>query len=152
MSRVVLDTNMLASGAIAATGTLSRIIDAWHSGKFSVIVSAPILEELERTFQKPYFRRYLTDKQSSRFMMLLQRRATISPITVSVHGIATHPEDDLILATAVSVKADYLVTGDTKLQHLGTYQAVAILSPGRFIEILEPEVSYQLDVITPRLA
>jgi putative PIN family toxin of toxin-antitoxin system len=140
MSRVVLDTNMLASGAISATGTLSRIIDAWRGGTFSVIVSTPILEELERTFQKPYFRRYLTDKQSSRFMMLLHRRATVSPIIVSVHGIATHPEDDLILATAVSVKADYLVTGDTKLQHLGTYHGVSILSPRGFLETLGAEV------------
>jgi putative PIN family toxin of toxin-antitoxin system len=80
----VLNTNMLASGAISATGTLSRIIDAWRSGQFRVIVSAPILDELERTFQKPYFRRYLSDKQSSRFLLLLRRRATVSPIGVSI--------------------------------------------------------------------
>jgi putative PIN family toxin of toxin-antitoxin system len=139
--RVALDTNMLASGAISATGTVSRIIDAWRSGQFRVIVSAPILDELERTFQKPYFRRYLSDKQSSRFLLLLRRRATVSPITVAVHGIATHPEDDLILATAVSGKANYLVTGDTKLARLGTYQGVTILSPKRFLETLTDEVS-----------
>jgi putative PIN family toxin of toxin-antitoxin system len=52
--KVVLDTNILASGAISATGTLSRVIDAWRSGQFKVIVSTPILDELERTFQKPY--------------------------------------------------------------------------------------------------
>ena len=73
--------------------------------------------------------------------MLLCRRATVSKIAVSVHGIATHPEDDLILATAVSAKADYLVTGDTKLQRLGTYEAVAILNPRRFLETLKHEVS-----------
>ena len=28
----------------------------------------PILDELRRTFQKPYFRRYLTDKQASRLI------------------------------------------------------------------------------------
>jgi putative PIN family toxin of toxin-antitoxin system len=88
----------------------------------------PILDELVRTFQKPYFRRYLMDKQSSRFLKLLQKRATVSPITVAVHDIATHPEDDLILATAVSAKADYLVTGDSKLQRLRTYQAVVIVT------------------------
>jgi putative PIN family toxin of toxin-antitoxin system len=141
MRKVVLDTNILASGAISSTGTVSTIVDAWRSAQFSVIVSAPILEELERTFQKPYFRRYLSAAQSSRFLKLLRKRATVSQITVSVHGIATHPEDDLILATAVSAKADYLVTGDTKLQHVGTYQAVAILSPRRFLEILKHEVS-----------
>jgi putative PIN family toxin of toxin-antitoxin system len=129
MRRVVLDTNILASGAISSTGTVSTIVDAWRSGQFKVIVSSPILEELARTFEKPYFRRYLTQTQSSRFLNLLQKRATVSPITVAVHGIATHPEDDFILATAISAKADYLVTGDTKLQRLGKYQDVTILNP-----------------------
>jgi uncharacterized protein len=139
--KAVLDTNILASGAISATGTVSTIVDAWRSGQFRVIVSTPILAELERTLQKPYFRRYLTEKQSSRFLKLLQRRASVSPIMVSVHEVATHQEDDVILATAVSAKADYLVTGDSKLQQVGTYQGVAILSPRRFLEILRQEVS-----------
>jgi uncharacterized protein len=139
--KVVLDTNILASGAISATGTLSTILDAWRSGQFQVIVSVPILEELERTLQKPYFHHYLTAKQSSRFQKLLQKRATVSPITVSVHGIATHPEDDVILATAVSAKADYLVTGDTKLQHVRTYKGVTILSPKQFLATLTDDLA-----------
>jgi putative PIN family toxin of toxin-antitoxin system len=134
--KVVLDTNILASGAISVHGTLSAIVDAWRHGTFKVIVSLPILDELDRTFQKPYFRRYLTKKQSARFLLLLRKRATVSP-----HGIATHTEGDLILATAVSAKADYLVTGDSKLQHLGTHHAVTILSPRRFLETLTHEVS-----------
>lgn len=136
MTRVVLDANTLASGAITTTGTLASVIDAWSNGKFSVIVSEPILVELERTLQKPYFRRRLTAEQSSRFIKLLRNRATVSPITVSVHGVATHPEDDLILATAVSATAAYLVTGDTKLQDLGTYSGVRILSPRAFLDLL----------------
>jgi uncharacterized protein len=139
--KVVLDTNILASGSISATGTLGIIVDAWRSGKFTVIVSPPILDELSRTFQKPYFQRSLTDTQSSHFLKLLQKQATVSPITTSVHGIATHPEDDMILATAVSAKADYLVTGDTKLQQLGTYKTVTILSPKRFLEILKDDLA-----------
>lgn len=136
MRRVVLDANTLASGAVTTTGTLAAILDAWRSGKVSVIVSEPILVGLERTFQKPYFKRHLTADQSFRFLMLLRKRAIISPITVSVQAIATHPEDDLILATAVSAKADYLVTGDTKLQGLETYSGVRILSPRAFLDLL----------------
>jgi putative PIN family toxin of toxin-antitoxin system len=138
--KVVLDTNILASGAISTDGTLSAIVDEWRRGKFKVIVSAPILAELERTFQKPYFQRSLKT-QSSRFLKLLQKRATVLPITVSVHGIATHPEDDLILATAVSAKANYLVTGDTKLQHVRTYKAVTILSPKQFLATLTDDLA-----------
>jgi uncharacterized protein len=138
--KVVLDTNILASGAISAHGTLARIVDEWRSSQFRVIVSVPILDELSRTLQKPYFRRYLTEKQSSRFLHLVQKRATVSPITVPVHNIATHQEDDVILATAVSAKADYLVTGDSKLQHVGLYRGVTILSPRRFLETLRKVV------------
>jgi predicted nucleic acid-binding protein len=53
--------------------------------------------------------------------------------------VATHPEDDLVLATAVSAHADYLVTGDRKLQRLGSYQGVRILSPREFLAVLAPE-------------
>jgi uncharacterized protein len=139
--KVVLDTNILASGAISSTGTVSAILDAWRSGQFKVLVPVPILDELERTFQKPYFRRYLTEKQSSHFLKLLRKRAAVFPITAPVQGIATHPEDDLILATDVSGHADYLVTGDSKLERLGTYRSVTILSPRRFVETLMQEGS-----------
>jgi predicted nucleic acid-binding protein len=116
-------------------------VDAWRSGQFKVIVSVPIVEELERTLQKPYFHRSLTDTQSSRFLKLLRQRATVSPITASVRGIAPRPEDDVILATAASAKVGYLVTGDRKLQQVGTYQGVSILSPRRFLETLKHDVS-----------
>jgi uncharacterized protein len=139
--KVVLDTNILASGAISTTGTLGAIVDAWRNSQFKVIVSAPIVSELERTLEKPYFRRYLPKKLSSRFLKLVQKQATVLPITVSVRGIASHSEDDMILATAVSANADYLVTGDTKLQHIRTYKGVTILSPKQFVATLMDDLA-----------
>ena len=56
-------------------------------------------------------------------------------ITVEVSGVATHPEDDLVLAAAVSAGADYLVTGDKQLLKLGRYQGATILSPRDFAEV-----------------
>jgi predicted nucleic acid-binding protein len=83
----------------------------------------------------------LTPEQISGAMNLLKSESTITPIKTRVQGIATHPEDDVILATAVSTKADYLVTGGSKLQQVGTYKAVTILSPRRFLETLKQDVS-----------
>lgn len=68
---------------------------------------------------------------------MLTEEATQTPITASVSGVATHPEDDLILAAAISGCADYLVTGDARLQALGTFQGVQIMSPRVFLGILE---------------
>ncbi len=56
---------------------------------------------------------------------------------VDTNGLAAgFGTDDLILATAMSSQADYLVTGDKQLQDLGTYQGVTILSPRAFLDLL----------------
>lgn len=60
--------------------------------------------------------------------------------TVKVEHVASYPEDDLVLATAVSAKADYLVIGDGALQQLGVYEGVTILSPRAFLDILQASV------------
>ena len=140
--QVVLDANTLASGAVASSGgTLATIIDLWQHGVFTVTLSPHILRELERTFSDPYFLNRLPAEEIALYLAMVQSTVTVVPITEEVHNVATHPEDDFILATAVSAKADYLVTGDTKLQHLGRYQEVTILSPRRFLETLKQEVS-----------
>ena len=51
-------------------------------------------------------------------------------------GVATHPEDDLILSTAIVSKADYLVTSDRQLLALGEYEGVRIITPRDFLTVL----------------
>lgn len=58
-------------------------------------------------------------------------------IRVVVSGIATHPEDDLILATAVSGAVDYLVTGDKGLLAVGRHRGVTLLTARGFLEVLD---------------
>jgi uncharacterized protein len=99
------------------------------------------LRELEGTFSDPYFLNRLSAEDIVSYLAMVQSTVTVVPITEEVHNVATHPEDDLILATAISVKADYLVTGDTKLQSLERYHGVSILSPRRFLETLIREGS-----------
>jgi putative PIN family toxin of toxin-antitoxin system len=133
------DTNVLASGTVSAAGPAGQLLDAWRANQCDLIVSEPILTELARTFTKPYFQAHLTHEQIQRFLTFLRRRATITPITVTVQGVATHPEDDMVLATAISGKVQYLVTGDKKLQNLESYQGVMIVSPAEFLEILNEQ-------------
>jgi putative PIN family toxin of toxin-antitoxin system len=103
---------------------------------FLTVTSEPILREVERTISKDYFRRALIDVDCQSILAALRRRSLVVPITAAVSGVASHPEDDLVLATAVSSDADFLVTGDKQLLALDVYQEVHIVSPRRFIEIL----------------
>lgn len=108
----------------------------WHARAFQLIASQPILDEFARTLEKPYFARRLSGEQRRQNLALLREEATVVPITAKVEGVASHREDDLVLATAVSAKVDYLVTGDRALQALGNYRGVTILSPRAFLETL----------------
>jgi uncharacterized protein len=96
------------------------------------------LDELRRTLATPYLSRFLTEEEREQAVILLETEAILTPLTAQVSGVATHPEDDLILATAVSAQVDYLVTGDRRLrERVPSYQGVRLVSPREFLEILE---------------
>lgn len=141
MSRVVLDTNVLASGLLEfehPTRAPGQLLALWREQAFDLIVSDPILVEVARTLTRPYFRARLTQNQVERYLLLLERYAIKTPITVVVHAVASHPEDDVILATAVSAEVDYLATGDHGLQALSSYRGVRLLSPRALLTVLQP--------------
>ena len=54
-----------------------------------------------RTLTNPYFRSRLSPTEIEAAFARLRTEARIQSITVHVAGIATHPEDDLVLATAL---------------------------------------------------
>jgi uncharacterized protein len=138
--RAVLDTNVLASGFVefaTAERAPARLLRLWREQRFALVVSVEILTELLDTFRDPYFRRQLTLEQIHAAQLLLQEEAIWTPLTARMSGVATHPEDDQILAAAVSGQAEYLVTGDKQLQQLGTYQDVRMISPRAFLDLLE---------------
>ena len=139
MISAVLDTNVLASGTISAANAPGQILNAWHARKFELVTSAHIIDELTRTFQKPYFQKRLSSKATTNFIDLLQNEAFVTPIIVKVQNVATHPEDDLTIATALSAKADYLVTGDQSLLNKvgNSYKGVILTTPSDFLKILQ---------------
>jgi uncharacterized protein len=137
----VLDTNTIVSAAIVPQGIPSQILQAGRSQQFLWITSTVIIDEVIRTLHRPRIQRkyQVSAADVDRMRELLERETIVSLLSVQVQGVATHPEDDQILATAVSVQADYLVTGDQQLQRLGSFQGVTIVTPRRFLEIISAE-------------
>lgn len=139
MLSVVLDTNILASSALTSSTTSTEILNKWRDGQFQLIISEHIIGELKQTLNKPYFRKLIHQQVIDDFVDLLRSEAIVVPITARVAAIATHKEDDMILATAESGKAGYLVTGDHGLQDLKEFKGIQIVSPRIFATILEKE-------------
>jgi uncharacterized protein len=132
------DTNLVASGFVGSDPASApvRFLDAWRAREFTLILSEYLLTELAHTFAKPYFRRYLTAGDAEANIALLRQRAVITPLTVPVEGIATQPKDDLVLATALSGGAQFLVTGDHGLLTLKTYRDLIIVGVHEFLAML----------------
>jgi predicted nucleic acid-binding protein len=113
------------------------VILRWRQGGYLLLVSDVVRDEFTRTLRKPYYAARYTSKQVRTAERLLATQGQQISIDVDVTGVATHPEDDLVLATAVAGQADFLVTGDRQLQRLGSYQGVKIVSPREFLTLLE---------------
>jgi len=138
--RVVPDSNVILSGftgEFVSTSTPGELIRRWQRGDFQLIVSHHILNEVNRAFTSSYYQDRFTLPRITGAMRLLRAEAELTPITVSVGGVASHPEDDLVLAAAVSAKVDYLFTGDATLKKLDRYQGVTIVTPREFLTRLE---------------
>lgn len=64
-------------------------------------------------------------------------RATVVPITTPIPKVSKDPDDNVVLATAESGTASYIVTGDHQLQDIKQYKKIKIVSPRTFSEIIE---------------
>ncbi len=123
---------------LAPHGIPRRLLDSAWAGQFTLCTSTIILNEVFTTLSRDRItRKYrLSETDLQRLRDLLEHETISRPVTVEVHGVATHPEDDLVLATAVSAQAGHLVTGDSQLQKLAAYQGVTIVSPREFLDAL----------------
>lgn len=136
----VLATNVLVAGFYGLTKPASSpgaLIRRWQENAFTLVLSEPILSEFARVIDRPFFTGRLTTSEIEAALTALRTLARIQQLTVPVTGAALHAEDDLILATAASAQADFLVTGDKALLELRPFQSSLLLSPRQFLEVLD---------------
>lgn len=139
MIRAVIDTNVFASGVLGLARTESipgEIFRQWRKHAFLLITAKAIIEEVERVLATPFFAERIPASESAAAVAALRQDAVLTVITADIRGIATHPEDDVVLAVAVSAAADFLVTGDKQLQRMEAYHGVRIVSPREFLAFL----------------
>ena len=137
--RVVLDTNVVISGLISPKGPPAGIRKALKAGRFVLITSQAINEEILDVMDRPRLRdKYgLADHMFDIAFILWEQAEVITklpPVKASKDS-----DDDKFLAAALGGLAHYLVTGDIKdLLSLGERQGIRIVSPEQFLTILHP--------------
>jgi predicted nucleic acid-binding protein len=138
--RALLDANVLVSGItglLITESTPGALLRRWRDGEYTLVISQPLLSEVERTLGKPFYRERTEATQVEAVLRVLRTEAPFASMAVAVVGIASHPEDDLVLAAAKSAGVDFLVSGDRQLQKLSDFDGIPIISPRQFLAILD---------------
>ena len=140
--RVVADTNTLVSGLLWH-GNPRRILDAARAGTLQMYTTAALLAELEEVLQRPKFAQRLALAGVTSHTLVfgyaalarLVEPAEIAPV------ILADPDDDAVLACAVAVRAEIIVSGDSHLLDLKEYEGIPIVTAARLLTRITPEPS-----------
>ena len=132
--RAVLDVNVLISAILSPTGAPARLLLAWQTGAFELIVSPALLAELARALGYPKLRPLVPAVDADAYVDWLERSATVAhdpDRPPPVHAV--DPDDDYLVALAANQRA-MLVSGDRHLLALG--EDFPVLPPGQFLATL----------------
>jgi putative PIN family toxin of toxin-antitoxin system len=127
LTRLVLDTSVLLSGAVAApTSPLSRLLVAARAGTFEMVACPLIFEELRRGLAKPYFRERVRADEADELLDAFQLLAVVLPDPSAPASVVRDPDDDFLVALAATSEAEAIVTGDRDLLDHGGLRPPAI--------------------------
>ncbi len=138
MIRAVLDANVLVSGLISRKGAPAEILDALRDGKFHLLLSRSILEELHRVLQYPKVaaRLRLPPEELELFIIDIVDSAILTSGQLALAVVAQDASDNRYLECAVEGDADFIVSGDRHLLRVGNHQGVELLTPREFAGLL----------------
>ena len=133
MLRAVLDTNVLIS-AIISDGKSRELLKKGITNQFSILISDFILKELVTVIRRPKFK--TSEDEAQRTLLALIRTADVVNVKSKIKAVKEDPKDDMIIETAVDGGADVIVTGDSHLLRLKTFEGIKIISVDEMLACL----------------
>ena len=128
MIRLVLDSNVLIS-AFYWEGNERSLLRECRSGKYQLVTSSFILEEVERVLKEKF------DEDEHLVRSFIREIFKFSELVITqgrLNVITEDPSDNNVLETAVVGKVNYLITGDKHLLKIGDYNNISILKTADF--------------------
>ncbi len=132
--RIVLDVNVWISGLLWR-GVPKKLLDLAQDGIVTIVISEPILNELEEVLAREKFQsrmRSLGITTEDLITSASQLSENWIPISVNVPQLRD-PDDAIILGTAIAAKATAIISGDLDLVVLEEFRGIPILTPTNFL-------------------
>lgn len=129
--KVVFDTNIFVSALALPGGKAERAILGAAEGRFELLVSRPIIQEVVAVLGRKFDR---DREELSRVAVFLAELGRLVHPRKRIGVLADEP-DNRILECAVSGDADLIVTGDGAMLALGQFEDVRIVTLREFLSI-----------------
>ncbi len=131
--RVVLDTNVIISGALF--GGLPRdVLQAAIDHKIDVFISDDMVAEVSGVLHRPKFRKTAM-LNAILIGQIVELAIKVRP-TRNKKVVFRDRDDHIIADCAIAAKADYIVTGDLDFLAYREVAGIPIVQPRQFLEIL----------------
>lgn len=131
--KVVFDTNIFISAFVIPGSQGEEAYLHAMKGNFNLFSSVAILTEMAQKLREKFG---WQENKITRLLKAISKVATIIKTRPHFHLLADDP-DNRILECAISVKADFIVTGDKHLLSLKNFQNISIVKLSNFLEVLE---------------
>ena len=132
--RAILDVNVIVSALLSRGGTPAKILRAWLEGRFELIVSPLLLDELERALAYPNLADRIPADVSEKLLGWLRREALAAEDPdVAPGSRSDDPGDDYLLALTERERAA-LVSGDKHVLALSS--ELPVLTPTEFLALI----------------
>jgi putative PIN family toxin of toxin-antitoxin system len=138
--RVIIDTNVLLSGLLWH-GTPHALLDRVRDGTVTLVSSPVLLAELAEVLEQPKFDVVLARSNTSRERSLaeIQQLAEVLVPEPLPQPVCRDPDDDHVLALALTAQVDLIVSGDKDLLDLNPFQNIPILAPAEALRRIEAQ-------------
>jgi uncharacterized protein len=128
--RILLDSNVVFSGVLW-TGATHQLLQTLSQREDITLWTSPkLLGELFEILARPSKAKYLTKINTTPSQVLADYMAIahiVEPTTVP-RIILNDPDDDHVLAAALTANVDLIVSGDDDLTNLASYQGIKIVT------------------------
>ncbi|HEY7030102.1 MAG TPA: putative toxin-antitoxin system toxin component, PIN family [Thermomicrobiales bacterium] len=146
MRRVVVDTNVWVSSLLNPAGRPAEVVAALLAGRFRLVTSTPLLDELAEVLERPRIQRRhgLPPDDIRSYVDVLRRGADVVAVSGKLQ-ICRDRDDDVVLETALLGNAELLVTRDEDLSRVPELaealapRGVSILTVRHFLDLLEAD-------------
>ena len=129
--KLALDTNTLIS-AIGWEGPPARILRACRAGRYSLLTSPQLLEELTRVLTYRKLRVIAQHPDLPQILEWLYAPEQVVSPRRTIHVITADPPDNRVLEVAVEGRTDAVIPGDEHLLSLRMFEGIPILTAAAF--------------------